>query len=172
MQENLPTTEAFDKLYASNGNFSKVLMFWEMSTPAKRAKYPPVFTLKQNAYKGLPSAYLVYMDAVDEYDAATKLTPNMKMWDELVSAQWFFEGDPRHGHQGLKVWREHKRAKDASAMKALLIKKAKGGDTTAAKAVLQETKGKAPVGRKSKQKVGKTPQESRVIAFKQKSKAK
>ena len=166
---NLPTKEDFQKLYVKNGNFAKVKMFWEMSAPEARKEYPPVFTLKQNAYKDLPSAYETYMDSVDEYDAATKIAPNMKVWDELVATKWFFEGEPRHGHQGLRVWREHKRAKDASAMKALLITKAKGGDTTAAKAVLQETKTKAPVGRKAKKKQ-ESPTDSRVLAFKKRTK--
>ena len=166
----LPTTEDFNKLYASNGNYTKKLAFWELSSPANRIKHPPIFTLKQAEFKGLPSAYQVYMESIDEYDAASKLVPNMKIWDDMTKPSgWFFKGDMTRSHQGLEVWREHKRAKDASEMKGLLKKKAKGGDTTAAKALLQETKTKAPVGRKTNTKTAKTPTDSRVLEFKRKT---
>jgi len=164
----LPTQKDFDKLYNDNGSFSRAIMFWEMSIPSTRLLHPPVFTLKQHEHKGLPSAYQIYMDSVDEYDAATKLAPNMKIWDEMVDSKWFFEGEPKHGHQGLVVWREHKRLKDASMMKKLLIKKAKTGDVTAAKALLLETKTKRPVGRKTKSSEA-SPSESRVVAFKKRN---
>lgn len=164
---NLPTQEDFLKLYAINGRFATQLMFWELSEPAKRKKHPPVFTLKMKEHQGLPSAYQVYMDSVDEYDAASKLAPNMRIWDDLCNNNWFMEGDVRHAHQGLAVWRDHMRARDASKAKGLLQAKAEGGDTTAMKALLQETKTKAPVGRKNK-KVTKPKTDPKILAFRQK----
>jgi len=163
----LPTKEQFKALYSSQGNYAYQLMFWEMSVPAKRLKYPPVFTMKQEPYMGLPSAYLVYMDSVDEYDAATKLAPNMKVWDELCGCSWFMNENPKHAHQGLKVWREHMKQRDASLAKSQLMAKAKEGDTTAAKALLAETKTKVTVGRKNN-KVTKPKVDPRVVAFRKK----
>jgi len=163
----LPTKEDFKKLYGSNGNYSYRAMFWELSTPAVREKYPPVFTLKLEEHEGLPSAYQVYMDSVDEYDAAQKLAPNMKIWDDLVNAKWFFDGMPTHAHQGLKSWREHMKARDESLAKKVLLEQTRDGNVAAAKSVLAESKKKAPVGRKNNKKVD-DPVNNRVLAFKKK----
>jgi len=156
---NLPTQEDWNKLYAPNGVFAIRKMFRELSTPAMRKKYPPIFTLKPFEYKGLPSAYQVYMESVDEYDAATKIVPNMKTWDQLKEASWFLNGDLAHSFEGLKAWREHMKQRDASAAKAALQDKMATGDVTAAKAILADTKTKASVGRKGK----KTKEENATV---------
>ncbi|MGL1886326.1 MAG: hypothetical protein OCD76_07405 [Reichenbachiella sp.] len=146
----LPSKEDFKKLYNPNGTFSFNKMFWEMGSPESRKVLPPIFTLKMEAHKDLPSAYQIYMDSIDEYDAAQKLAPNMKVWDALVECNWFREGEPRHAHDGLKVWRQHMKARDASLAKKLLLEQTREGNTTAARALLAESKTKAPVGRKTK----------------------
>jgi len=174
MEAQLPTKEDFARLVSTNGTYAVQKAFWELSTPKERKKYPPIFTLKQNDFydkeqdKMLPSAYNVYMDSVDEYDAATKLAPNMKVWDIMKVPAWFMEGDLPHGHQGLKVWREHMQARDASLAMKALHKKVKQGDTTAAKALLAESKKKAPVGRKSKKTPADKATSSRILEFKKK----
>ena len=150
MISNLPTVEDFNKLYASNGVFTNQKMFYEFSTPASRIQYPPIFTLKTRPYKGLPSAYQVYMDSIDEYDAAMKLAPNLKTWDSLKAVDWFLNGDPSRSHDGLVAWREHMQARDISLAKALLIEQVKEGNTVAAGRLITESKSKAPVGRKNK----------------------
>jgi len=165
---SLPTQEQWDKLYAPNGVFAIRKMFREMSTPSMRKKYPPIFTLKPYDYKGLPSAYRIFMESVDEYDAATKIVPNMKTWDQLKDASWFFNGDPAHSFEGLKVWRQHMTQRDASAAKAALHDKMAKGDVTAAKAVLADTKTKAPVGRKSKQTKAEKASVTRIQEFRNK----
>jgi len=146
------------RLYATNGKFLVRSIFWEGNSTEERKKYPPLYTLKQapmydnKQQKDLPSAYCIYMESVDEYDAAIKLVGNMKNWGLLSTSPWFLEGGGANTymHEGLKVWREHMRMRDASAAKKALQVKMKDGDTTAAKAVLAETKVKAPVGRKGK----------------------
>jgi len=144
-------------------------MFYEMHpNEASRKKYAPLFTLKPYEYNGLPSAYEIYMSAVDEYDAATQLVPNHKMWDMMVEASWFREGDILRCFEGLKVWREHMKKRDASLARATLLEKTRNGDTTAAKAVLAETKTKAPVGRKGKKAVTQNPTITRINEFKKK----
>jgi len=146
----LPTQEEWNKLYAPNGVFAIRKMFRELSTPAMRKKYPPIFTLKPFPYKGLPSAYQVFMESIDEYDAATKIVPNMKTWDQLKDASWFLNGDVAHSFEGLIVWRDHMKQRDASKAKAALFDKIEKGDVTAAKAILADTKVKTPAGRKNK----------------------
>jgi hypothetical protein len=165
----LPTKEDFKKLYSSEGVFAFNKMFWEKhDLAATRKDLPPLFTLKLEPHKGLPSAYQIYMDSVDEYDAATKLAPNMKVWDTLVNCNWFREGDPRHAHDGLKVWREHMKARDASLAKKILQEQAKEGNITAAKTLLAESKAKTPVGRKSKKETTKSPTITRMEEWRQK----
>lgn len=150
-ETQLPTKEDFDKLYSqSNKTFCYRSIFWEKSPPESRDKFPPLFTLKLVPHKGLPSAYQVYMDSIDEYDAALKIMPNMKEWEKLIATSWFLDGDPNKSHQGLKTWREHMKARDASLAKKVLIKETEGGSVSAARVLLTESKVKAPVGRKSK----------------------
>ena len=162
------------KLYATNGKFLSKAIFWEMGNLTSRVQYPPLYTLAQytrhDEVQGidLPSAYEIYMNSVDEYAAAVQLVGNLKNWNMLVNSAWFMDGDLIHKHEGLATWREHKRAKDASAMKALLVQKAEGGDTTAMKAALAETKSKAPVGRKNKKTKPDSSSVSRISEFKKK----
>ena len=160
MGNELPTQKEWDKLYSPNGGYAIRKMFYELSTPAMRKKYPPIFTLKPYPYKGLPSVYQTYMNSIDEYDAATKIVPNMKEWDKLKAAHWFFSHDESHSFEGLKSWREHMKQRDASTARAALFEKIEKGDVTAAKAILADTKTKAPVGRKNK----KTTEEKASIA--------
>ena len=165
---NLPTQEDFDKLYATNGTYAFKSMFWETSTTKSRLKFPPIFTLKPYDYNGLPSAYQVYMTSVDEYDAATKIVPNMRVWDTLSETTWFKTSNNQYNFEGLDRWREHMKRRDASTAKAALFEKIAAGDVTASKAILAETKVKSKAGRK----VNKTKPElatvNRIDAFKKK----
>ena len=164
----LPTQEDWNKLYAPNGVFAIRKMFRELSTPAMRKKYPPIFTLKPFPYKGLPSAYQVFMGSIDEYEAALKIVPNMKTWDQLKEASWFLNGDVAHSFEGLAVWRDHMKQRDASAAREALMTKMQSGDVTAAKAILADTKVKAPVGRKSKQTKEEIASVTRIKEFRNK----
>ena len=161
--------EQWNALYAPNGVFSIRKLFRELSTPAMRKKYPPMFTLKPYEYKGLPSAYQIYMDSIDEFDAATKLVPNLKVWDQLKNASWFRNGDVAHSFDGLVSWRRHMKDRDASAAKATLLAKVASGDVTAAKAVLADTKTKATVGRKTKKTTEEKASITRIEAFRKKN---
>lgn len=156
------------KLYDTAGRLATNAIFWETNNAKTRDKYPPSYTLKLRDYqpKGidsvLPSAYNIYMDAIDEYDAAIKLVGNMANWETLCNLKWFMEGgvQPAVTHLGLKTWREHKAAKLKS--EAMQVLKDKMYDekaaTTAAKAILAELKGESPkkkAGRPNKQENGK-----------------
>ena len=138
--------------YTAQGNFCSRLIFWELSTPEKRIEHPPLWTLKQESHEGLESAYQVYMSCVDETEAAIKLTGNLKNWRTLVygKGKWFLEGDSIHGHEGLLVWREDMKARDASLAKKILIEQTTDGNVTAAKTLLAEGKVKSKAGRKNK----------------------
>lgn len=157
---NLPTQEDWDLLYSANGQFMFRQMFLELSTPLTRKNHPPIFTLKPRPHGGLPSAYEVYMTSIDEYDAATKLVPHMKAWDALLKTTWWVDGCPQHNFEGIAEWRRHMKARDVSQAKQALQEKVLSGDVTAAKAILAESRVKAPVGRKSK----KNPVEEATIS--------
>ena len=167
-QEALPTQSDWNKLYAVNGVFSIRNLFLESSSADKRDKYPPLFTLKPYPYKGLPSAYQVYMESVDEFDAATKIVPNMKVWDQLKSATWFKTDANQWNFEGLDTWREHMKARDNSLAQKTLMEKVASGDVTAAKAVIANSKTKAPVGRKNKKTTAELASVSRIKEFKKK----
>jgi len=144
-------------LYDSQNRFATNAIFWETNNKKTREKYPPSYTLKLRDYAPegfdtLPSAYKVYMEAIDEYDAAIKLVGNMANWNQLCGLDWFMSGGkfPAQAHIGLKAWREHKAAKVKSEAMAVLKEKVQEKDTTAAKAVLAEIKDEAKGATKKK----------------------
>ena len=101
----------------------------------------PWYSLKDvNNNTGLPSAYLIYMSSVDEYDAATKLVGSLRHWRKLCSSKWFMEGLKSKGFEGLDQWREDMKARDASQGKAALMKQVKKGDTSAARKIVDMAK--------------------------------
>lgn len=103
-------------------------------------KYAPMYSLRDHDGNGLPSAYLIYMTSVDEYDAATKLVGSMRHWRKLLDATWFMEGNPKKGFEGLLQWRQDMQERDASAGKRSLMSQAKKGDTSAARKMIDMAK--------------------------------
>jgi len=120
-------------LYDDHGRFLVRAIFWELSTPERRTNIKPLYTLKVEPCNGLPSAYQIYMESVDEYDAAIKIVGNMKNWRTLIEkpGSWFMMGWKEHGHIGLVNWRKDMEARDKSRAKALLIEKAAEGNVAA-----------------------------------------
>lgn len=78
------------------------------------------------------SAYQVYMQSVDEYDAAMRLVGSMEHWRKLCSLKWFMDGIPGRA-DGLKQWRKDMKDRDASNAKKLLMEKASEGNVQAAR---------------------------------------
>lgn len=118
-------------LYDDLNRFAVRAVFWEMSSPDTRAKLPPLYTLKLESAHGLPSAYQIYMESIDEYDAAIKLVGNMRNWRKLCNCSWFMQGAPEHSHEGLVQWRRDMEARDKSKAKAQLLEKALEGSVQA-----------------------------------------
>lgn len=98
----------------------------------------------------IPSAYLIYMSSVDEFEASIKLVGSTRAWNHLSSIQWFLDGFLAFG--GLHQWREDMRLRDLSKSKRILEKAAEEGNVTAAKALYQNSKSKQTAGRKPKNK--------------------
>lgn len=118
-------------IYDDSGRFLVRAIFWELSNPERRIAIPPLYTLKMDTAFGLPSAYKIYMDSVDEYEAGIKIAGNMKNWRSLCKSPWFMMGDPNHAHEGLVQWRKDMEARDKSAAKIQLQAKAEAGNVAA-----------------------------------------
>jgi hypothetical protein len=104
-------------------------------------KHAP-FTMKHESYKDYVSFYEVYMNSVDEYDAAIKLVKNIVHWKKLCSLDWFMEGFPEINISGLRAWREDMKARDASSAKRTLMEQNNEGNVNAAKALRDIANGK------------------------------
>lgn len=102
--------------------------------------YMPVYSLRDRDSNELPSAYLIYMTSIDEYDAATKLVGSLKHWRKLLAAKWFMKGNPLKGFEGLIQWRLDMIDRDASAGKRSLLAQAEKGDTSAARKLVDMAK--------------------------------
>lgn len=120
---------------------------WE----SKKAGYEPVYTLRPYEYKGLPSAYQIYMNSANEYEAAVNLVGNTRHWNKLSALNWFLEGNENGGWDGLRQWRLDKMAKDEAEALNLLRINAEKGNVSAQKALLDAAKKVGSVGRPKKE---------------------
>ncbi len=75
----------------SQGRWLTKALFFEMSSPDMRDKYPPKYTLKDYEHEGLPSAKEIYLASLDptEYQAAQDLLGSWKHWTVLCESDWF-----------------------------------------------------------------------------------
>ena len=109
-----------------------------------------IYTLSEEEKFGLPSAYQIYMNSVDEYDAALKLVGTVAHWKRLLNCTWFMEGKGVPGFPGLLSWREDKLAKDASDARRTLMDQIQRGNVSAAQSLLNKYTPKNSVGRPNK----------------------
>ena len=119
----------------SRGAHKTESLFIETISPKSAEKYTPVYSLRDYDNKDFPSAYNIFMECTDEYEAALKLVGSMSHWRKLCRLKWFMEGIEIAQFEGLKVWREDMLARDASTSKAILIEETEEGNVTAAKAL-------------------------------------
>lgn len=122
-------------------------------------QYPPIYTMADTDRRGCTSARRVYLESVDEYEAAIKLVGSWQHWKRLCNIKLFVEGPPEHrseGWEGLKEWRKEKELRDKSQARELLWQAAKEGNVTAQRTLYDP---KEPVGRPSKEKVNRAARE-------------
>jgi hypothetical protein len=101
-------------------------LFCETISPQSKKSYKPLYTLKDVPHRGLPSTYAIYIDSVDEYDAAMRIVGSMAHWNKLCSLKWFMEG--REGiFRGVDQWREEMKARDKSTDRRLYWNELKKG---------------------------------------------
>ena len=138
-------------------------LFHETIQPPVRKKYDPIYSLRDYDHKGYPSAYQIYMDSVDEHEAALKLVGSLSHWRKLTGLKWFLEGRTECQFEGLIQWREDMKARDASEAKKVLQEQTKEKNVTAARALLAESKTKIVSATKAKS--SDAPADSNITDF-------
>jgi len=130
-------------------------IFKEFNT-ARHKKYPPIYTMKDTDQDGLLSAKRIYMESVDEYEAAIRLVGTWLHWQRLCQCTPFMKGPPEEvtlAWTGLEDWRKEKELQNKSRVSKLLWNEAEKGNVSAQKILLDGEKPKA--GRPSKDNVNK-----------------
>lgn len=122
------------------------------------------YTMKHESYSKYKSAYEIYMESTDEYEAALSLVSNMVHWEKLCGLDWFMNGFPDKNIRGLKDWREDMKRRDASIAKKQLMSEAKLGNVSAMR-LLYETSNKTTAGRPKKKPVTEKKEGSAVALF-------
>ncbi len=123
-------------------------------------EYPPIYTMREEPYGGLPSAYLIYMYSDSEYEAAIKLVGSWHHWQRLLRSKPFVNGlDNSAMWEGLQTWRDEKEIKEkATAYNQLQINAAQGS-VPAQKAILDGKTSTSKRGRPSKEEIANAAQE-------------
>lgn len=85
---------------------------------------PPVYTVQE--------AHDIYMECMNEYDAALKLTPSWEYWKGMLKASMKVR-------KVVEDWREEKMFKDQARARALLWEQAEKGNVSAQR-ILYESK--------------------------------
>lgn len=112
------------------------ILFVEFITPAARKSgYEPMYSLRDYENKGYPSVYQIYMNSIDERDAAMKIVGSMMHWRKLCSLQWFMNGRPNTGFEGIAQWRKDMEERDNTEAKRVLLEQCSENNVTAAKAL-------------------------------------
>lgn len=112
------------------------------------------FTKNGKTYK---SIYQIYMQCVDEHEAALKIVGSLAHWRKLCGLSWFMDGlhigpiENGYDLPGVAQWREDMAARDASRAKKLLMEAAEEGNVQAQR-ILFDSSNKTPKAAKSKQK--------------------
>lgn len=130
---------------------SRMNLFHEFNISAHE-EYPPMYTMREEPHRGLPSAYLIYMTSESEYEAAMKLFGSWSLWKKYENQKQFLTGPLTAGigWTGLAAWREEKEIRDAAKAYTQLKASAETGNVTAQKEIWQKAIGKGKAGRPSK----------------------
>lgn len=120
----------------------------------------PLYTMRELPYRGLPSAYLIYMTSSSEYEAAMKLVGSWQHWEKLCKSRPFMEGTEDSGQwAGLQAWRAEKDIKDRAIAYNQLRINAATGNVQAQKMLYEGIKSAYKRGRPSKSEILKLAQE-------------
>lgn len=118
----------------------------------------PLYSLGEVERDGKPSAYQIYMNSVDEFEAAMKLVGSLYHWQALCGKDWF--------KQELTQWRSHMALRDYSLAKRAVLKDVRKGDGPAARKLLEMSNKviNPPVPKKTKESQPEKPEEDQDLA--------
>jgi len=113
----------------------------------------PVYCLSERASKkDCPTLYSIFIEAADEYDFAIQAFGSKAHLDFLKNIKWFTEGWAGCvSYRGYEAWLEDMQDRDASIGKKVLIERARDGDVTAAKKLVDMNKATSTRGRPKKE---------------------
>lgn len=134
-------------LKCQRGAHKTEALFIDTIQPASAKKYTPIYSLRDYDHKGYPSAYQIYMNSIDENDAALKLVGSLAHWRKLLSLAWFMNGRRDRQFEGILVWREDMAARDQTEAKRVILDNCAYGNVPAARALEQLTRGKKVKGK-------------------------
>lgn len=120
-------------LFDSRGARRTASLFAEVSQDPNN---DPIFTMKDYDAKGCLSAYLIFMNSVDEGDAAMKMVGGMGHWRKLLRKDWFMNGSVELGFEGLVQWRQDMLTRDMTRAKGIYEDRMREGDLAAARAMV------------------------------------
>lgn len=125
-----------DKLRSSNGiQYTEALFEETFHGNVADKTHKPIYSLKEFPLNNTPSAYQIYMNSVDETEAAIKLVGSLGHWRKLCSLKWFLYGRKEIGFDGILQWRQDMWERDRSAAKKVLMRLSSEGNVTAARSL-------------------------------------
>lgn len=107
-----------------------------------KIKLSPVYTLSERQEKdGVKSLYDIFINSVDEYDFAIKAFGSKAHLDKLKEIKWFNESwRGFRGFRGYNAWLDDMSERDISLGKQVLMQRAREGDTSAARKLIDMNK--------------------------------
>lgn len=130
-------------------------IFLEFNT-SRHGDMPPLYTMRDEPCKGLPSAYKIFMTSESEYEAAIKLVGSWAHWQRLLKCRPFMEGPvDAFSWTGLEAWREEKSIQDQARAFNQLKVAANEGNVQAQKLIYEGKDVSRKRGRPSKDEVRK-----------------
>jgi hypothetical protein len=139
-------------------------LFYEFNK-TRHEDYPPLYTMRETEWDGLPSAYHIYMYSESEYEAAQKLVGSWQHWERLCKSRPFMEGEKDGGQWvGLEDWRREKDIRDKALAYNQLKVSAATGQVQAQKMIFDGTKDASKRGRPTKAEVTKAAKQQAETA--------
>jgi hypothetical protein len=120
-------------------------LFWEWKFI--NAAITPVYNLSRRDHDNTLSMYNIYMSFDTEYEAAIRILGNWDHWESLCGCAVF--------KPYLEKWRTERKIREEAMAHRILVEAAEGGNVTAAKTILIDSKKVANVGRPTNQQVEK-----------------
>lgn len=138
----------------ANGHFRIDSLFAERIAKRHRnvGTKPAYFLAERPRDKDAVTLYSVFINAVDEYDFAIKAFGSKAHLNKLKEISWFMNGWPGClSFQGYTAWLEDMAERDLSLGKEVLIARAKEGDVSAAKKLVDMNRTPNAKGRPKKE---------------------